>query len=68
MHRVVPYSPAHLGAVDEFGQGDVRVVAKDVDVLEVAGGSVLDLEAEEVSDIGGRAAAEFNGEGGCVVG
>lgn len=68
MRLTLLHLPAYLGAVDEFGQWDVGVVAKDIDVFEVAGGSVLDLEAKEVTDIGGRAAAEFNGKGRCVVG
>lgn len=37
------------------------MVTKDVEVLEVSIGSVLEPDAEEVADIGGRAAAELNG-------
>jgi hypothetical protein len=54
---------AHLSTVDEFGQGDVSVVAKDVDVLEVGAGAVLEFDAEEVADIRGSATAELNGNG-----
>jgi hypothetical protein len=54
---------AHLSTVDELGQGDVSVVAKDVDVLEVGAGAVLEFNAEEVADIRGRATAELNGNG-----
>jgi hypothetical protein len=39
-----------------------------MDVLEVAGSSVPELDAEEVTDIRGRAAAELNGDGRGVVG
>lgn len=51
----------YLSAVNEFGQGDIGVVTKDVEVLEVSIGSILEPDAEEVADIGGRAAAELNG-------
>jgi hypothetical protein len=44
------------------------VVAKDVDVLPVARGTVLEAEAEEVADIRGSTTAELNGESGAVVG
>lgn len=54
---------AHLSTVDELGQGDVSVVAKDVDVLELGVGAVLEFDAEEVADIRGRATAELNGNG-----
>jgi hypothetical protein len=39
------------------------VVAKDVDVLELGVGAVLEFDAEEIADIRGRAAAELNGDG-----
>jgi len=42
---------AHLSAVDELSQGDVGMVAKDVDILEVGVGAVLESDAEEVADI-----------------
>jgi len=57
-----------LGTVDELGQGDVSVVAEDMDLFEGLGGSVLELNAEEVTEIGGRATAELNDEGGSKVG
>ena len=59
---------SYLGAVDELGQRDVCVVAKDVDVLPVASGSVLEAESEEVTDIGGRATAELDSQSRAVVG
>ena len=58
----------NLSAVDELGQRDISVVAKDMDILEVAGSSVPELDAEEVTDIRRRAAAELDGDGGGVVG
>jgi len=54
----------YLSTVDKLGQGDVSVVAKDVDVVELGAGAVLEFDAEEVADIRGRAAAELNGNGG----
>lgn len=56
-----------LCSVDEFGQRDVSVVAKDMNILE-SPGAVLELDAKEVADIRGRATAELNGESGCVIG
>ena len=56
-----------LSTVDELGQGDVGVVAEDVDILE-GGGTVLELDAEEVTDVRGRTAAELDGNGGGVIG
>jgi len=55
-----------LSAVDELGQGDVSV-AEDVNIAE-GPGSVLELDAEEVTDVGGRTTAQLNGNGGSVVG
>ena len=46
--------------VDELGQGDVSVMAKDMDILEVGVGAV---DEGEVADIK-RRAAELNGDGG----
>lgn len=54
---------AYLSTVDELGQGDVSLVVKDVDVLELGAGAVLEFDAKEVADIRGRAAAELNGNG-----
>lgn len=56
-----------LDAVDELGQGNVRVVAECVDGLEALS-AVLELEAEEVTAVGGCTAAELNDKGGSVVG
>jgi len=52
-----------LGAVDEFSQGDISMVAKDMDILEVGVGAVPELNAEEVADVRRRAAAELDGDG-----
>ena len=58
----------YLGTVDELGQGDIRAVAESVDVLPEARGAVLEPEADKVTDIRGRTAAELNSEGRGVVG
>lgn len=52
----------NLGTVDEFGQGDVGVVVEDVDILEMGIGSVLELDAKEVTDIRRRAAAKLDSD------
>lgn len=58
----------YLSTVDELGQGDISAVAEGVDVLPEARGTVLEPEADKVTDIRRRAAAELNGEGRGVVG
>jgi hypothetical protein len=58
----------HLSAVDELGQGDVGLVAEDVDVVPSVGSAVLETETQEVANVRGRAAAELNGDGRGVVG
>jgi len=58
----------YLGTVDELGQGDIRTVTEDMDVLPRLGGAVLEAEADEVTDIGGRAAAELDSKSRRVVG
>lgn len=58
----------YLSAVDELSQGDVSVVAEDVDILEMGIGSVLEFDAEEVTNIRGRATAELNSDSGRVLG
>ena len=58
----------HLSAVDELSQGNVGLVAEDVDVVPVVGSAVLEAETQEVADVRGRAAAELNGDGRGVVG
>lgn len=68
MRNVQNARDTYLGAVDEFGEGDVSVVAKDVNVFESSGGTVLESDAEEVTDVGGRATAELDSNGGGVVG
>ena len=57
-----------LSTVDELGQGDVGLVAEDVDIMPGVVGTVLEAEAQEVTDIGGRATAELNSDGRGVVG
>lgn len=44
------------------------MVAEDVSLLEALRGTVLEAEAEEVTEIGGRAAAELDGDGRGKVG
>ena len=44
------------------------MVTKDVDVIEALGSAILESDAEEIADIGRRAAAELNGDGRGVVG
>lgn len=58
----------YLGTVDELGQGDISTVTEDVDVVPGARSAVLELEADKVTDIGGRATAELDGKGRGVVG
>jgi hypothetical protein len=53
--------------VNELGNGNVCIVAKDVDILEV-GRAVLEPEADKVTDVGGRATTEVNGKSSGVVG
>jgi hypothetical protein len=57
----------YLSPVDELGQRDVCVVAKDMVILEALCGSVLELDAEEVAKIGGRSSAQLNGKSRSVV-
>jgi hypothetical protein len=57
-----------LSTVDELSQGDIRLVAEDVNILEVGVGSVLELDAEEVAEVGGITTAELNDDGRRVVG
>lgn len=42
----------YLDAVNEFSQGNVAVVAKDVDGTEIVRGPVLEPEAQEVPVVG----------------
>lgn len=44
------------------------MVAEDVHILEMVGGSVLELDAQEVTEVGGRTATKFNYDSGGVVG
>jgi len=57
-----------LSTVDELSQRDICVVTEDVDVLEAVRGTVLEFDAEEVAEIGGRSTAQLNSNGRCVVG
>lgn len=59
----------YLEAVDELGERDVLLVAKDVDRPEVLlGSAVLELETQEVADIRRHRAAQLNREHGSEVG
>jgi hypothetical protein len=58
----------YLSAVNELGQRDISVMAKDVNILEIRMSSVLELNAKEVADIRGRTTAKFNSDGRGVVG
>ena len=53
---------SYLGTVDELSQGDISVVAENVNILKGAGGAVLKLDAEEVTEVRRGSAAELNGE------
>lgn len=44
------------------------MVAENVNILEGAGGAVLELDAEEVTEVRRGSAAELNGESRGVVG
>lgn len=46
--RVYERTSNYLNAVDEFGQRDIAIVAKNVDGTEVIIGPVLELEAQEI--------------------
>jgi len=58
---------AHLCAIDELSEGDVSVVTENVNILEITGSSILELDAQEVTDIRRGATAKFDGKGGGVV-
>lgn len=57
-----------LCTVDEFGEGNVSMVAEDMDIAEASRSSIPETDAEEVTDIGGGTAAELNSDGRSVVG
>jgi hypothetical protein len=57
----------YLGTVDELGQRNIGMVSKNMDILETACGAILELDAQEVTDIRRRTTAEFNGKSGCVI-
>ena len=44
------------------------MVAENVNILKGTGGAVLELEAEEVTEVGGRATAQLNSKSRGVVG
>lgn len=44
------------------------MVAEDMDVLEIAGSTILELDTEEVADVRRRTTAEFDGQSRSVVG
>lgn len=53
----------HLGLVDEFCQRDIRMRTIDVYSLEPTSGSVLESEAEEVTDVRWGAPSELDDKG-----
>ena len=57
----------YLYSVDKFGQGDVLMVVKNMEIFETPG-TVLELDVQEVTDIRGRASAKLNCDSGCVIG
>jgi len=57
-----------LSPVYELGQGNICMMAEDVDVLEVFGAPILELDAEEVAEVGRRAAAELDSNCGSIFG
>lgn len=59
---------SYLGTVDELSQRDISVVAENVNILEEARGAVLELDAEEVTEVRRGSAAELNGKCRGVVG
>jgi hypothetical protein len=58
---------AYLSTVDELGQGDVSMMTENVDILEIAGGPIFELEAQEVTDIRWGPTTEFDGNCGSKV-
>jgi hypothetical protein len=60
-------SGTYLSTVDEFSQGDIGMVAKDMDILETACGAILEFDAQEVANIRRRATAEFNSQRRSVI-
>lgn len=58
----------YLSLVDEFGQRNICVVAKNVNILETVGGAILEFDAEEVTEVGGLSSAQLDGNSGSVVG
>jgi len=60
-------SMTYPGAVDELSQGDISVVAKDVDIAEGPSSAVLEFDTEEIAGIRGRAATELNRDGRSIV-
>lgn len=60
---------AYLESVDELGEGHITFVSEHVDGLEVfVLGSVLEFDADKVSDVWGRAADELDDQSGSVLG
>jgi len=58
-----PQINKYLDAVDEFGQGDVSTMTKDVNSTEVVTGPVPELEAQKVAVVRKRATTQLNDEG-----
>jgi hypothetical protein len=58
-----------LEAVDELSEGDIIVVVEQAQSLEAIGlGAVLELDADEVPLVRRMTSAEFDDEGGSVIG
>jgi hypothetical protein len=64
--KYIAISYTHLGTVDKFSQGNIGMVAKDVDILEI-GGAILELDAQEVADVRRGTTAEFNDHSRSVI-
>ena len=62
------HEETHLSSVDELGQRNVCVVAKDVVFVERTGSAILELDAEEVAKVGRWSSAQFDGNSRGVVG
>jgi len=59
----------NLEVIDELGEGDIIMVTKDVEGLEVIGvGTVPELDADKVPVIRSGAGTDFDGEGRGVIG
>src|SRR3712207_6843159 len=57
----------YLEPVNELRDGNISMVLKDVNRLEVASGSILEFNPQEVPGIGRRATAKLKGESRGIV-